>query len=659
MFSLFGCGKSIPSSTKYNVSGRIIDGNGNGIQGVTITFNPGSSITQTDADGKWSMAGISGNATVTPAKQEWTFNPSNRTVSQAATNINFTGTRNQYALTVQVSGNGNVTKTPAQASYAYATSVMLTAIADEGWAFSHWEGDATGNTNPTTVIIDQAKNVKAVFTQLQYDLNITVTGEGQIYTEILSTLKSASYPYGTTLRLTAQPSTGWRFDHWEGDLSGSSSPATLTVVRATSITAIFVPIEYLLTTSVLGQGSITKSPSSDTYKYSDSVFLTAKPSPGWSFDHWEGDVEGTENPTALIINADKSCKAIFTQDQYSLTMNTVGQGSVTKNPDQVTYIYGSSVTLTAIADEGWAFNHWEGDITGNTTPTTVIIDTAMNITAVFTISPYTLVQKWGSFNEPRGVAIGLDTLYIADTYNYKIQQFDQSGNYIRAWGSPGLGNGQFISIGGIAVDVLGNVYVADSGGDSGLGYPKRVHKYTSSGGFITSWGSEGSSNGQFYDGPKNVAVALDGNVYVTDAGNHRVQKFDSNGNFIKAWGEEGSGDGQFMYPYCITTDSLGFIYVADIYGRVQKFSNDGSFILDFTAGNDIRGIAVDTNGYIYVTDLCSKVIKKFNADGNLITEWGQNIISDKNGRTGGLAIDSQGNVYVTNNNKILKFAPNE
>jgi DNA-binding beta-propeller fold protein YncE len=71
-------------------------------------------------------------------------------------------------------------------------------------------------------------------------------------------------------------------------------------------------------------------------------------------------------------------------------------------------------------------------------------------------------------------------------------------------------------------------------------------------GFLTKWGSEGSGNGQF-DQPVGVATDSGGNVYVTDAYDHRVQKFSPSGAFITKWGSTGSGNGQFNNPWAVAT----------------------------------------------------------------------------------------------------------
>ncbi|MGB9940270.1 PKD domain-containing protein [Methanosarcina sp.] len=133
-------------------------------------------------------------------------------------------------------------------------------------------------------------------------------------------------------------------------------------------------------------------------------------------------------------------------------------------------------------------------------------------------------------------------------------------------GSQGSGDGQFNSPNDIAVDSSDNVYVVDSGNH-------RIQKFDSNGNFITKWGSEGTGDGQFYNGLSGIGVDSSDNVYVVEPGNNRIQKFDSNGNFITKWGSGGIDYGQFKYPYDVAVDSLGNAYVTDTENqRIQKFS---------------------------------------------------------------------------------------
>ena len=83
----------------------------------------------------------------------------------------------------------------------------------------------------------------------------------------------------------------------------------------------------------------------------------------------------------------------------------------------------------------------------------------------------------------------------------------------------------------------------------------------------------GSGDGQFGN-PVSVAVDTSGNVYVSEINrNQRIQKFSSTGSFLTKWGSAGSGDGQFSNPSAIAVDSSGNVYVGERGNqRIQKFS---------------------------------------------------------------------------------------
>ncbi|MDD4445962.1 MAG: PKD domain-containing protein, partial [Eubacteriales bacterium] len=193
---------------------------------------------------------------------------------------------------------------------------------------------------------------------------------------------------------------------------------------------------------------------------------------------------------------------------------------------------------------------------------------------------YEFVKSWGSegssdvetFSYPTGIAVdAVGNVYVADFLNHCIRIFDSSGTFIATWGSYGSGNDQFNRPTGIAVDAAGNVYVADY-------YNNRIQKFNASGSFLTTWGSEGSGNGQF-NKPWGVAVDAAGDVYVADYYNNRIQKFDNSGTFLMAWGTTGSGNGQFNGPICLAVDAAGNIYVSDDYNnRIQIFDSSGNFL---------------------------------------------------------------------------------
>jgi uncharacterized repeat protein (TIGR02543 family) len=147
--------------------------------------------------------------------------------------------------------------------------------------------------------------------------------------------------------------------------------------------------QYTLTANTVGNGSITSEPAGGTYCEGTVVTLTAVPDAGWQFDGWSGSLSGTQNPAAITMDSNKSVTATFSQlpvNQYTLIINTVGQGSVTLNPSGGVYDEGTVVTLTAVPDSGWQFDNWSGDLSGSANPTTITMNANKTVTANFSES---------------------------------------------------------------------------------------------------------------------------------------------------------------------------------------------------------------------------------------------------------------------------------
>ena len=126
-----GCGSKKPSMpSTYTISGCISDQDGNGIEGVNISFSDGYGGVTTGNDGCWSKGGLKATITVTPSKKEWSFIPNNKQVNGANNSVNFVGIQNQYSISIKINGNGRVEKNPNQEYYVSDTQVQLKAIPD-------------------------------------------------------------------------------------------------------------------------------------------------------------------------------------------------------------------------------------------------------------------------------------------------------------------------------------------------------------------------------------------------------------------------------------------------------------------------------------------------------------------------------------------------
>ena len=369
-------------------------------------------------------------------------------------------TQKTYTLTINVTGQGAVTRNPDKATYAHGEIVQLTSNPSEGWSFTGWSGDLSGSTNPINITMNADRNVTASFSSIQYAIAVsanpeiggTVTGNG-------------TYDHGETVNLTALANPGYSFVNWTEDgVQVSGDPDySFEAIGNRTLVANFTQKTYTLTINVTGQGAVTRNPDKATYAHGEIVQLTSNPSEGWSFTGWSGDLSGSTNPINITMNADRNVTASFssiqyaiavsanpeiggtvtgngtydhgetvnltalanpgysfvnwtedgvqvsgdpdysfeaignrtlvanfTQKTYTLTINITGQGTVSRNPDKPTYAHGEIVRLTASPATNWNFKGWSGDLSGSTNPVNITMNADRNVTATFSTIQYTI-----------------------------------------------------------------------------------------------------------------------------------------------------------------------------------------------------------------------------------------------------------------------------
>lgn len=167
---------------------------------------------------------------------------------------------------------------------------------------------------------------------------------------------------------------------WGGAYAGLQQYA-VTVIRLAA---------YTLTAaaSPLAGGTIAKSPSQPSYAPGAVVTLSAVPSTGYTFTSWSGGAAGTVSPVNVTMTTDKTVTATFTINTYTLTVSTVGSGSVAKSPDQASYDHGAIVTLTAAPSLGHVLSGWTGATPDGVDPlkATVTMDAERTVTATFSVA---------------------------------------------------------------------------------------------------------------------------------------------------------------------------------------------------------------------------------------------------------------------------------
>ncbi len=302
------------------------------------------------------------------------------------------------------------------------------------------------------------------------------------------------------------------------------------------------------------------------------------------------------------------------------------------------------------------------------------------------------------FNGPSSVGVDPSgNLYIADTSNHVIRRVTSAGVVTTLAGSPGVSGSadgvgtaaRFNAPSGIAVSNVGTVYVADS-------YNHTI-RVVSSSGVVTTLaglaGSTGSLDGTgsaarfFY--PYGVAVDVAGTVYVADTFNHTIRRITSGGivtTYAGAAGIRGTSNSfgtnsRFAFPFALAVDSGGTVYVADSYNhairRIDTATNvstlAGNIGLAGSADgigtaaffNQPSGIAVDATGNIYVADTYSSTLRRVSPGGVVTTLAGMAGTTGSTDGVGtaarfnqpfGVAVDAAGNLFIadTRNNAIRR-----
>ena len=277
--------------------------------------------------------------------------------------------------------------------YNYGETVILAATANEGYTFTNWteNGSVVSTSADYIFAVTGNRNLVANFNLNSYFIAAsanpsnggTVTGSG-------------TYNHGTTATLTATPNNNYVFSSWteNGVVVCTDASYSFMVTGIRSLVANFTStiVNYTVTATAnpTAGGSISGMGS---YEEGSTCALTAMANTGYSFTNWSenGYVVSTNPSFSFTVTGNRSFVANFTLNSYCIAtlVNPIAGGSVIGAGN---YNYGTTATLTAIANNGYSFLNWteNGSVVSASANYSFTVTGTRNLVANFSLNTYTV-----------------------------------------------------------------------------------------------------------------------------------------------------------------------------------------------------------------------------------------------------------------------------
>lgn len=372
--------------------------------------------------------------------QKWTENGSQVSTNAAYT---FTVSANRNLVAVFQAGSYTISASASPSSggtisgagsYNYGQNCTLRATPATGYSFVKWTKNNTQvSTNASyTFAVTASASYVAHFDQQSYNISLsaspsnggTVSGGGVHY-------------YGQACTVRAVANSGYTFTNWteNGSVVSTNANYNFTVTGNRTLVAHFTSNPQNYTISVSANPSNGGSVSGGgTYQQGQSCTVHATANSGYTFTNWteNGNVVSANANYTFTVTGNRTLVAQFQQQSYTIStnVNPSGSGSVTGGG---TYYYGQSCTLTANANSGYTFSHWQDGNTSN--PRTITVTGNATYTAYFNAQPQAPI---GAINGKFTINANGNQVHFSQgnlqyrastgTWQFAANQYDYIGN---------------------------------------------------------------------------------------------------------------------------------------------------------------------------------------------------------------------------------------
>ena len=279
-----------------------------------------------------------------------------------------------YTITTDVNPAGAGT-VDGGGTYPAGTEVTLTATANTGYTFSHWQDGITAN--PRTITVNGNETYTAYFTTgggvTMY--TVTVVSENPLLGTVTG---GGTYPSGAVIQISATPSPQARFVSWND--GNTDNPRNITVTGDVTYTAKFEALQNYTITVVSANPAMGTAEGGGTFLEGTVINISATPLAGYYFIGWNDG--NADNPRSITVTANETYVAQFgTNPVQTYTLTVMCNSSEGSTIGSGTYTAGSTTTIAAIPNSGYLFDKWQDNVTEN--PRQVIVNSDMTFVAFF------------------------------------------------------------------------------------------------------------------------------------------------------------------------------------------------------------------------------------------------------------------------------------
>jgi DNA-binding beta-propeller fold protein YncE len=278
------------------------------------------------------------------------------------------------------------------------------------------------------------------------------------------------------------------------------------------------------------------------------------------------------------------------------------------------------------------------------------------------VDSWAKLPKGASFLDIGGISVDAqDRVFVLNrSTEHPVMVFDREGNFLTSWGQ-----GLFKRAHGSGVGPDGSIYCTDDENHTVRKFSPEGKLLMTLGnedqpsdtGYVPKWFDFFWSlntivrGGPPFNRPTGVAVAESGNIYVADGyGNARVHKFTSDGKLLLSWGGPGYGPSEFRLPHDIFVDKQERVWVPDRENsRIQIFDSNGKLLDQWENVFRPTDVHIDDDGVVYVSELCLR-LSIFSPDGEVLARWSTQEGADLDNALfvapHTITLDSRGDIYT-------------